>query len=244
MITSEYTTILRLPPGTPAAPGSTFIPSHSPPTVRQLVRDLTLARGRVLYEIHNSYEGRVLGYISPWVVADIAFRYRDGVGSAAQKVEPEGRRAMAVLREMFPRMPEFAALRVVEKVGKGRERCSGRESELEEKVVGLVKDEWTSFEFRMEQVRHSDLLGRSPLSSTGRRETQVSWWRERRQRPLVEEQILETVKPRIREVLRSWLPADITNLKLAALWERHGLLGPDYEKDTEKTTSWSGPETD
>lgn len=94
---------------------------------------------------------------------------------------------------------------------------------VEQSVVNHIRHCWTSYELCFEK---KDRHGR-----------------------YAKEDILETIRPRMRAVLLKWLPEDTGETKLVMLWRRHHLLDSDKgngvckEDDmfyTPTTLTWCG----
>ena len=65
---------------------------------------------------------------------------------------------------------------------------------IEDIVVEHVREKWTSYTFRVNQLRESEV------------------------------EVHEAIKAKMREVLQSWLSREVGSKALAAFWDRHGLL--------------------
>jgi hypothetical protein len=111
-------------------------------------------------------------------------------------------------------MPEIAITKVVERAQRGR--WNGDKKNLEERVVNYVRHEWTSYEVRLDSVVRFHYS--TSNTTTGGRQREATLNRKK-------DEILETVKPRIRDVLVSWLPKDVGAEGLARFWQRHKLFG-------------------
>lgn len=221
----EYSDLIRLSPDDfQTFSGCTFISASTTPPVPQLCRELTLARGRILYEVFDEWNESITGYVVPASVAEVVSQYERGLSTEAWNSLPLHRRnvlkhAHRMLDERFPRMSSIAAIRVAERAE--WERWNGEKMSLEEKVVDHVRHEWTSYEVRLEYVKKYD---RSPTAWSGAPERIDAHWRDHKQQiENKKEHIREIIKPRMREVLRSWLPQDISEPELGRFWRRHSL---------------------
>jgi hypothetical protein len=110
-------------------------------------------------------------------------------------------------------MPGIAVIRVAERAQ--RERWNGDEKKLEERVVNYVRHEWTSYEVRLDQLMRFPLPTGSSTTSGKQREATLN---------RKNDDILEIVKPRIRDVLIAWLPKDVSAEDLAKFCQRHQLF--------------------
>ncbi|KAF2773361.1 hypothetical protein EJ03DRAFT_129808, partial [Teratosphaeria nubilosa] len=213
-MTSEYEEVIRIDisqdaGGIDAKPGHMFVSEGQPLSIRQYCREMTLARGRLLYEIWDSWNRRLLGYIVPTSVHNDALVTRPTAALSPWLDEPHQKRRLLThyhdtLLAQFPRMPRHSAKTISEKYfSTSRHRFSALA--LENCVIEHVKTFWTSYTFRVNEVRQ------------GRREVEA------------------LIKPRMREVLKSWLPfpqeMPLTGKdEVRELFERHALLD-DYEED-------------
>ena len=164
-----------------------------------------------------------MGYIVPSSIAEIARKYgREGEGMAAWVNLPlqqknRLREAWTVSLRLFPGMPAYAARVVAERAV--WERWDERDNRaMEERVVSHIRHEWTIYEFRLESAGQSQGKGSAANSDEQQDGDSVRQW----MRSKLE--ILEIVKPRIREVTKSWLPQDTSATELVLFWRRHGLL--------------------
>lgn len=106
-------------------------------------------------------------------------------------------RARSTVTSTFPRMPIYSVQQVTEDVTRGSRHRPITNRMIEECVVLHAKWKYTSFEFRLLNVQQK------------------------------EADIMGIIKPRMREVLQSWLPHYVRAYDLVELWERHGLLDAD-----------------
>ena len=220
---NEYSEVIRLPYDCETPPGHTFISSKSPIAVQQLSRELSLARGRIIYEVWDTWTHTIAGYAVPSDIARLASLYKHGVSTKIWNELPSHRKglimhAYMVMMQRFPRIPEIAAIRVAEEAE--RDRWNGERSGIDDRVVNHAKHEWTSYQLR---VQYFHQFNQRPSAWSGlqgfyaRRDDYMKRLRN------TKEQALEDMKPRMREVLRSWLSEDISYAELAKFWRRHEL---------------------
>ncbi|KAK3725956.1 hypothetical protein LTR37_000104 [Vermiconidia calcicola] len=241
--TNEYSDIIRLSEHFRLPFGYTLLPSTSPITVLHLSRDLTLSRGRICYEMWDSWEEKVSGYVVPSEVVAAARDYKDGVSTKHWSGLPIDRRnvlwyAHRLLKERFPRIPAIAALRIAEKAE--RIGWQDRKEELEGMVVEHVNVEYTSFTFRLQYFENQ--LGPPPTPWTFSANLGDFYDVQRQYRTelkIHEEEVVKIVEPRMREVLKSWLPTSVSSLELTKFWRTHHLL----ESGSAKMDSFYGAET-
>ena len=221
---NEYSSIVRLENDVKTPPGHTFISSSLSPTVQQLSRDLTLARGRILYEVWDSWNHTIDGYLVPSSIASIAMQCKDGVRTEAWEGLPSHqqnaiRQIHTTILRHFPRIPAASAIRVAEKAQ--REKSSVRKSTIEERVVQHARHEWTSYDLKLES---SHRLNQPPSAWSGIETIQVRRRLYQEHYTAKKAETPASAKPRMREVLRSWLPEDISSTELALFWRKHDLF--------------------
>ena len=176
-----------------------------------------------MYEVSDEWDESIDGYIVPSSIAEIASQYKHGLGTEGWNLFPLHKRntlkhAHRLLDERFPRMSAIAAIRIAERAE--WERWNGEKKSLEEKVVNHVRHEWTSYEVRLAYAKKYD---RSPTAwSGGAQDVDVRWREHDWQAGAKKDQILEAIKPRMREVLHSW-PQDMDEFELTKFWRRHRL---------------------
>ena len=214
---SEYCNVVRIRPGRTLPSGYTLVPASSPAVLQQLCRTFTLARGLTLHEVWDEWNQTVTGYLIPSAVFGIAHEYRSGVSVARWSTLPVHERnrlkyARALLLEQFPRMPEIAAIRIAERAQ--REQWNGEKRKLEERAINHIRHEWTSYEAHFNHYQSYPQATGSTTADANPRESKLS-----RKKDVV----LEAVKPRIRDVLISWLPKELTAADLASLVQRYNL---------------------
>ena len=204
---NEYGTVLRVSEFTRAPPTHERISATSPPHIVQYCRTMTLAQGRVLYEVwdQNYTQGlvwltaHVLAYMVPRHIAIEARQLSCRDRNEDWKNLPlliKGRyeAAWEVVVRDFPGMPIFAARKVVEE--SMRSGMGWEKEGLEAVVVGYGLRNWTSYLVRLGE--------RSGLSA--------------------EREVKGVVAGRLREVLRTWMRAAVGDRESEGLFERQGLL--------------------
>ncbi|KAK3716549.1 hypothetical protein LTR37_006445 [Vermiconidia calcicola] len=235
--TNEYSDIIRLSEHFRLPFGYTLLPSTSPITMLHLSRDLALARGRICYEMWDSWEEKVSGYVVPSEVVAVARDYKDNMTTKHWSGLPFEQRnvlwyAHRLLKERFPRIPAIAALRVAEKAE--RSGWQNGKEDLERMVVEHAKMEYTSFTFRLQYFENQ--LGPPPTPWTFSANLGDFYEVQRRyqtEMKTCEEKVLEIVEFRMREVLKSWLPSFMSFSELTKFWRTHDLLEPgSAKKDT------------
>ncbi|KAK4540075.1 hypothetical protein LTR36_009816 [Oleoguttula mirabilis] len=208
---SEYDEVIRVNPSQDyeilKRDGYAFISEQKPLAARQYCRDMTLARGRILYQVWDQWTAQTLGYIVPEEILSEAKAYRPGSALNPWPEEPAHTRNLLQhvyerLTIQFERIPHTAAKSVAEEIHHALRRRPMTKRAIEDAVVEHVRLRWTSYEFRVKNM----------VPSLQR-----------------ECEVVEMIKPRMREVLRSWLPQYISGEALVELWERHGLLDADAD---------------
>lgn len=177
--------------------GLKFISMQEPVAVIQYARDMTLARGRIIYEVFNQ-ERRLTGYAVPshihleanqncrkgndprLVWADLPALVRTAHWDAHRKV-----------LDQFSNIDATAARLIAERLISHNTQVTN--SNIEKAVVDYVAHMWTSYSFRLEQ-------GDS---------TQA---------------VVKAINPRMREVLGNWLGPDARAERIGDLWRRWDLL--------------------
>ncbi|RMZ15810.1 hypothetical protein D0860_01425 [Hortaea werneckii] len=200
---TEYTQVIRLNANanfeTFKAPGYVFVASSRPVAERQYVREMTLARGRLLYEVWDHWDECNFGYICPEHVYAEARRHR--LTSAPNLWPEESVQTRQGLQRMYnhvkhhyPRAPHVAVKGAAETLYLQLYGRAATRIDVERAVCRYVQYYWTSFEFRVRSMRQN------------------------------EEEVKKMVKPRMRELLWSWLEHGTRASEVVALWERNGLL--------------------
>lgn len=221
----EYNTIVSLtrPFSTPI--GQTYISTYDAPlNVLQLCCSRTLGRGRILYEVHDEGSSGVIGYVVPTDVSQFAHKYKHGVSLAGWNgcgyVQDQVlRRAFALLQRRFPQIPEVDAKEISELALQRRWRYD--EDMLEEVVVDYILHEWTSYDFR--------IYGSGEDPARSGRELSMRFGEKH-------QQVFEIVKPRLREMIRSWLPGQVIGRDLNAFYARHRLSDDSSQGKEDSTT--------
>lgn len=229
---SEYEQVIRLEAtydhDVLVPPGYIFVSDWKPVAARQYVRETTLARGRILYEVWNTWANAILGYACPEDILTEAKAYRPSSVLSLWPEEP-GRARCSLqhnydrVKHQFPLAPHVAAKAVAEHLSDRSRACPIKKRDVEDAVVEHVKLKWTSHGFRGLHMH---------------------------QRP---QEVEELVRPRVRDVLRSWLDEHARGDALIQLWDRHGLResSDDREKkalddlsfETCSLTWYAGKET-
>ena len=222
-LSNEYCSLIRLVPDRPAPTGLILVSSTAPALFQQLCRTLTFARGLTLYEVWDDWNQTATGYLVPSPVAALASEYKHGFSPDGWTNLPLHERnrlkhARSLLVERFPRMPHISVVRIAERAQ--REHWNGDKRKLEERVVNHVRHEWTSYETRLEHyVRYPQFTGLPNEDRTAGAESQRGMKLNRKK-----DEVLELVKPRMRDVLLSWLPKDVISSDLTNFWRRHHLF--------------------
>ncbi|KAI7551276.1 hypothetical protein KC331_g2648 [Hortaea werneckii] len=185
---TEYTQVIRLKANTDSetfkAPGYVFVASTRPVAERQYVREMTLARGRLLYEVWDHWNECIFGYICP------------------EQVNAEARRhLLASAPNLWP------------------EESAQTQQRLQ-RMYDQVKHNYP-------RAPHVALKGAAEtlyLQLYGRAATRIDVERAN------EEEVKKMVKPRMREVLWSWVEQWTRANEVVALWERDGLLDTRNER--------------
>ena len=203
--------VVRVPRDVQCPADHTFLSSKEPLPIVQYARDMTLARGRILYEVTDAHyvssrgvlfmnqgRHRVIGYVIPRPILfeaiergrksgslDVAYAYM----SKQERVTFFGiyRRVL----EKFPRIDENAVRIIAERLaGHGTQVTN---SNIESAVIDHVSYMWTPYLFRIEQ-------GQSKESAK------------------------EAIKPRSRDVLTRWISRDVSLKQIHDFWRRWDLV--------------------
>lgn len=215
---NEYCRVVRLESGQTAPSGFTLVSASAPAVLQQLCRTFTFARGLTLYELWDCWNQTATGYVVPSSMFSMAWEYRNGLLPALWSDLPLHHRnilnhARTALLEQFPRIAEIAAIRIAERAQ--REKWNGEKQKLEKGVVDQIRHEWTSYEVRLEQFERYNQPASNTTASQSRSETSLL---------RKKDEVFEIVKPRIRDVLISWLPKDVSAEYLASFFKRHELF--------------------
>ncbi|KAK5165838.1 uncharacterized protein LTR77_008761 [Saxophila tyrrhenica] len=239
----EYNDIIHINRPVKTRPGQVFISADSPAQILQICREQTLAQGRILYEVHDTGSPIVVGYIVPNAVSQLAANHKDGVNLRSWDnynfdQQRKLRRAHWQLRKQFPRLPAIAAKDIAQQVVS--EGWTDDKQELEITVAKYALQEWTSFEFRLEALVVK--LPALPDASTIGADEFDKAKAERDQEILrLAKQVFRQVKPRFREVLRSWLPVHTGHRELSALYRRRKVAATAAREETVGLRSLSMP---
>ena len=94
---NEYSNLVRVSENTAVPSGYAFVSEFAVPViVKQLTRQLTFARGRILYEVFDEWKEIVIGYIAPESIVALALQYKDGVSRERFDKVPEHERRVAM----------------------------------------------------------------------------------------------------------------------------------------------------
>ena len=207
----EYGAVIRVDNRTQlllASATHELIPDTEPLHVRQYCRTMTLAQGRILYQLVDDLESwhpRHCGYMVPtYIVAEarkISCRDRaeDWKGLDPGKIRRYEEAWDAVVKA-WPGIPIYGARRVVERLVSMRLGCG--KYDVDEVVVRYAMRNWTSYWVRLEASGVSRHDTASYLEATAEVEEQVAG--------------------RVREMLERWTTPDVA-LPLD-FFEHHGLL--------------------
>lgn len=203
--------VVRVPRDVQCPTDHTFLSSREPLPIVQYARDMTLARGRILYEVTDAHyissrgvfsmdQGRhvVIGYVIPRPILFEAIERgrRSGSLSVAYAYMSKQERItfFGIYRkvmEKFPRIDETAVRMIAERLASHGTPITN--SNIESAVVDHVSYMWTSYQFRIEQ-------GQSKGSAK------------------------EAIKPRSRDVLTRWLSRGVSFEQFHDLWRRWDLV--------------------
>ncbi|KAK5122955.1 hypothetical protein LTR85_003520 [Meristemomyces frigidus] len=203
---SEYGELIRVTPSQDYEimryDGYTFVSEQKPLAARQYCREMTLARGRILYEVWDQWTEQVLGYIVPEKISNEAKAYTPGSALSPWPEEPTPVRSLLQhaydrVTISFERIPHIAAKSIAEAIHHTLRRRPLTKRAIEDSVVEHVRHRWTSYEFRIMNMKQK------------------------------ETEVLEMINPRMRDVLQSWLPQYVSGEALVELWSKHMLLDAD-----------------
>lgn len=117
-------------------------------------------------------------------------------------------------------MPNIAAKEIAEHAE--RFRWKSDKVELEAMVVNHVTREWSSFDFRMEAF-----VATLPLPYSAAMADKLIGEESRK--------VFEIVKPRVREVLKSWLSREKSGRQLTEFYKKHKLCSDDGKVESYNT---------
>lgn len=200
----EYGQVLRIAHTTEAPAGHCYLSDQADPILVQYCRDATLAQDRLLYDVWNFYESRHLGYLVPVSVfqtADKSITYADDWAKYPKDKQIKLRDAHCALTRIFPKLPALSAKRLAEMVV--YERRSMAKKNIEKMVVDHARHEYTDNDLRLEGGAYDRKLGRMSIAEAH-----------------------HVIAPRMREVLKSWLPEDIAGGDLGSFYRRYDLFEP------------------
>lgn len=210
---AEYDTVIRLDNAYPSPPSHDLVADTEPLHVRQFCRIMTLAQGRVLYDVWEriGWQERRVGYLVPSHVVfearkisgrEVAQHWRDLPPVKARQYES----AWKAVVGSWPRMQVFGVRRVVERLV--RLGLGDRLLVVEDAVVRYARRNWTSYWLRMSAGRGNEFG--------------------------LEERVCEAVAERLRGVLMDWMEADVSLQHVQSVFERHG-LAEVREKNVQET---------
>nr|OQO21741.1 hypothetical protein B0A51_09093 [Rachicladosporium sp. CCFEE 5018] len=162
--------------------------------------------GRVLYNVYDVYErSNHVGIVVPSHILMEAEVLTKQSLSEQWRLRNAGDRenldrANSLVLKFLPRMPEIGAQKVAMSLalaGRGPSK-----SAMEEEAVQYALSHWTSYRLRLEQA---------PATET---------WR-------AKQDAREAVRPRLRAILTSWLPLEMTGREQLAFCRVHNLLEPE-----------------
>nr|OQO30633.1 hypothetical protein B0A51_01519 [Rachicladosporium sp. CCFEE 5018] len=200
----EYNDTLTLTTQTLLPPAHSFVPVHAYDTVN-LCHQLTLAQGRILYNVYDVYErSDHVGIVVPThIMAEVEALTKQSLSeqwrhrSAGDRENLE--RAYRLVLKLFPRMPVIGAQKVaISPALAGRSPSS---SAAEQAAVHYALLHWTSYRLRLDQAQV------------------IESWR-------AIQDAREAVGPRLRAILTSWLPLEMTGREQLAFCRVHNLLEP------------------
>lgn len=216
---NEYSNVVRHGLNQTTPLGYTLVSTSAPAILQLFCRTFTFAQGLTLYEVWDAYNQRATAYLVPTPVHSLAIsEFRNGVTTARWNHLPLHQRsilwhARELLLQQYPRMPEIAAIRIAERAE--REGWNGLKVSLEGRVVNHIRHEWTSYVTHFDHYRSFPLPAGNTPADARLRESTLSRHKN---------EVLEAVKPRMREILVLWLPQDISSAALASLFQRHDLF--------------------
>jgi hypothetical protein len=210
--TAEYSKVFRITTLKPLH-NYTLIPTTEPLHVVQYCRILTLAQGRILYELWNDHQRhwdpRCVGYVVPSHLAEEGRK----LSTLPRSEEWKGKASIVVRRYeeawdavagAWPGIPLFGARRVVERLIRLRVQV-GRES-VDEAVARYALRHWSAYKARLEAK-----------GDEGVDDGSIAFRK-------VEEKVRNEVAGRVMEVLRGWMGGDVRAAKAEELFERLGLV--------------------
>ncbi|KAI5367306.1 hypothetical protein Slin15195_G024330 [Septoria linicola] len=177
---------------------------QEPFAITQYAREMTLARGRILYEVVD--HRAILGYVLPSDIISEATLYGRRGGDVHQawatlSYHERGAHyhAHRKILDQFPSINPIASRIIAERlITHGTYVINAN---IEKAVVDHAGHMWTSYRFRIEQG-HS------------------------------KESAIKAIKPRLREVLNKWLGPDVNYERVIDLWRKWDLLdAPPPVKD-------------
>ncbi|KAK4552885.1 hypothetical protein LTR86_010017 [Recurvomyces mirabilis] len=216
----EYGQVVRVEVDTdreiPWCDGYIFVGETKPLEARVYCREITLARGRILYEVKLRRTGSTIGYSVPREILEEAKAYRSGSVLKSWTEEPYSIRqvlqgAHEMVLEQFPRIPSYSARMVAQEFK--RESITPRKAEIEGAVVAHAQKSYTSFKYRVRDL--------------GEREADV----------------LKLIRSRMREMLESWLPRDVLSSKLRSIFRTYHLEEEREDGPGTTLTNFDGAES-
>ncbi|KAK6435496.1 hypothetical protein LTR95_008317 [Oleoguttula sp. CCFEE 5521] len=201
----EYGKILTLTTQTSLPPDHSVVPIHAYDTLN-LCHQLTLAQGRILYNVYDVYErSDHVGIVVPThILVEVEALTKQPLNqqwphrTASERENLE--RAHSLVLKLFPRIPGIGAQKIAMSLAlAGRSPSS---SAVEEAAVQYALLNWTSYRLRLEQVQATE-----------------SWKTTQTAR--------EAIRPKLRAILTSWLSLEMTGREQLAFCRVHDLLEPE-----------------
>lgn len=155
--------------------------------------------------MQDRWSEHVIGYIVPDDILEEAKAYRPA--SSPWPEEPSHVRnrlqyAYDGVAAQFERIPHVAAKSVAEAVYRTLRQRPYTKRAIENLLVDHVRHQWTSYEFRVKNMQQR------------------------------EAEVLQIIKPRMRDVLQSWLPQCVRSESLVEFLGRHDLLDAPLLRST------------
>lgn len=199
-----------------------FLSSKEPSEIMQYARDATMARGRILYEVIDAYRGQngVIGYIVPASILSEAIQNGRKIHGSAQHrhhLSQQERAAFADARRTV--LDQFPG--------------------IDETAVRLVVERLLR--------SHGTHITRSNMEKAVVDYIIYMWtsYRFRVDQGESKASAMEAVKPRVRELLKTWLAPNVPTAGLYDLWRRWDLLDARMEgfHPSSALTYYAGKET-
>lgn len=199
------------------------------PQLLQFSRSLTLAQGRILYEIWDSRIEQHVGYGVPSrVLSEVRSADRMDIDGEWKHAPPLRRRrllnAKHMVVQLFPRMPWLGIVRVVERMV--RLRVDVTRDSVEDAVVRYALHQWTNYFLRLESCGVAEDDGYVVISSA-------------------DEHARAAVTERLKSVLLSWMHPMAEQDAVLGITERQSLVNEPRKEDQPVPTLryYAGKET-